>query len=154
MTKRAGRRLGFGPWSLLSVALFLVPARAAAATFDESVAALSQSTGADGVAHAAEAVAATGDPRALRLLQALSDGDALLCAARSRVVLRDSHRALIDAITGAAAAGDSCPEPDIDNEVRRVLDPLITRLELRSRDPAVRAAAVDDIAKSASDDDA
>ena len=42
----------------------------------------------------------------------------------------------------------------VDNQIRRVLAPLMAQLELRSPDPEARLAAVEELARRASDDDA
>jgi hypothetical protein len=138
---------------LLAVIAVCPPARADGTSFEDALAGLSQSTG-EGVSHAAEAISATGDARALRVLQALMDGDVLVCDGSKRVLLHAKDGSFVDAVSGSRSQADGCKEADIDNEVRRVLDPLITRLELRAPEASVRAAAVDEIAKSASEDDA
>ncbi len=154
MSKRSAVRYrGCGVLVFLWALALCARARAAGAPFEDALAGLSQST-ADGVARAAEAISATGDPRALRVLQALMDGNVLFCDGGKRVLLRDANKNLLDAVSGSPAVGEGCQEPDVDNEVRRVLDPLITKLELRSPDAKVRAAAVDELAKSASEEDA
>jgi urea transport system permease protein len=126
-------------------------AKAAPGDFESALVGLAQPPEA-GLGSAAETIAATGDPRALTVLQALMDGDVMVRG--SSVYLRDGTGALHDAATGAAASADGSHAPTVDNGVRRVLDLLITRLQLRSSDPTVRLAAVDGLSKRASDEDA
>ncbi len=137
--------------SVLAAALFSRVGAAAPGAFEEALGRLGAPSD-NGVSGAAQAIAATGDPRALRVLQALMNGDVMVCGAS--VYLRDSSGVLHDAATGAAGSADGCHAPDLDNEVRRVLDPLITRLQLRSSDPSVRRSAVEALSQQASADDA
>jgi len=69
------------------------------------------------------------------------------------VFLRDKNGGMVDALTGAAAAGSVHPAT-INNEIRRVLDPTIARLELKSPDADERLEAVGELARRASEDDA
>ena len=135
------------------VLLFLTrAARADPIPFEEALKGLGQSTS-EAVARSAEAVGATEDPHALGVLQALMDGD-VMASGTGRVFLRDTSGALHDCVSGAPGNGDGCQAPVVDNEVRRVLDVLITRLELHSSDSAMRLLAVDGLAKRDSPEDA
>jgi len=138
------------------VVIFLSPFGSAWADptpFESALTGLAQASP-DAVSRAVAAIAASGDPRALRVLQALMDGDLVACESDGRVLVRDRDGSLHDARTGGAADGAACRAPTVDNGVRRVLDPLIVRLELLAADPALRVAAVDEMAKEASADDA
>jgi len=126
-------------------------ANAAPGTFESALVALGQPSP-EAVSKAVEAIATTEDPRALRVLQALMDGD--LMVNESRVYVRDGDGVFHDAATGDVGSAQGCHAPEVDNGVRRVLDPLITRLQLRSPDPVVRLAAVEGLSKRASGDDA
>jgi urea transport system permease protein len=127
------------------------PARASTPSFEEAVGGLAQPS-ADAVAKAARDIAATEDSRALGVLQALNSGDVLVCG--QAVVVRDGSGALRDARTGSTASAGECRAPEVDNEVRRVLDPLVAQLQLRSPDPTVRSAAVDTLSERANPEDA
>jgi urea transport system permease protein len=107
----------------------------------------------DEVALAVERLAGTGDPRALPILQALNAGDALVTDSGG-VYLRDRDGTLRDARTGNPAGAEPGRPPAIDNAVRRILDPLVARLGLRAATPDARLAAVQELAKRASEDDA
>jgi urea transport system permease protein len=148
---RRARVARFG--TLLVVILTLLYCRTgnAAGAFERALAQLAEPAE-GGVGGAAEAIAATGDSRALAVLQALMNGDILVRG--TAVYLKDDGGSLHDAATGAPASAEGCHAPEVDNGVRRVLDVLITRLQLRSSDFAVRLTAVDALSKRASDEDA
>jgi urea transport system permease protein len=107
----------------------------------------------DVVVQAIAALGATEDPRALKFLQSLDGGDVAVDAAGD-VFVRDSGGALHDAATGAPAVASGVHPLIVDNSIRRVLAPTISRLELRAPDPALRLTAVQDLASHASADDA
>jgi urea transport system permease protein len=138
---------------VLLVPLFVTSvARADPSAFEVALRGLSQPTS-EAVALSAEAIAATEDPRALRILQALMDGDVMVNGA-GQVFLRDANGALHDCLSGALGNGEGCQAPVVDNTVRRDLDVLITHLELHSKDSSMRLLAVDGLAKRASQEDA
>ncbi|MDP9035956.1 MAG: urea ABC transporter permease subunit UrtB [Myxococcota bacterium] len=132
--------------------LFMGTARAEGGAFEEGLAGLSQPS-TEGVAHAVETLGACGDERALGVLEALRDGD-LTVTDSGKVYLHDRSGAARDAATGAAPGSDPGHPPSSNNAVRRVLAPLVARLELGSRDAQVRLAAVDTLGKRDSDEDA
>jgi urea transport system permease protein len=108
----------------------------------------------DNVAKAITDLGATGDPRALDILQAL-DAENLMATDAGKVYIADSGGALHDASTGAAAPPDgSAHHVEVDNQVRRVLAPLMAQLQLHSRDPAVRLSAIEELSSSGSESDA
>jgi urea transport system permease protein len=127
-------------------------AYAAPGPFESALGGLSQPSP-EALTQAAEAIAKTEDPRALRVLQALLDGD-VVANDSGRVYLKDKGGALRDAATGEPSGGELCHEPPVDNGVRRVLGSLITQLQLRDPDAAVRLAAVEDLARRANAEDA
>jgi urea transport system permease protein len=144
-------------WIALAVAAALLAATPAARAddFEAALHGLARPSGAD-VARAVEALGAGGDPRALGLLEALRDG-AVAVTETGQVYLRGSDGVLHDAAAGPAGAGPGAQPtrpPTIDNEVRRVLDPLIARLELRAPSPETRLAAAEELARRADPDDA
>jgi urea transport system permease protein len=127
-------------------------ARADGNDFDAALPGLSQATP-EAVASAVEALGATGDPRALNVLRALDGGDLLVDDA-GEAFMHDKAGALRNVATGAPAAPAASRPAIVDNFVRRVLGPLIGRLELGSDDPAARLSAVEELASRASADDA
>jgi urea transport system permease protein len=142
---------------LVSVAVFFVGllARVALAQTSDLGAAvhdLSLPSGED-VARAVQAIAATGDNRALVVLEALRDGN-LAVTESGHAFVRESSGELHDAVTGARPASEPTRAPTMDNQVRRVLEPLIARLELNAADSKVRLAAVETLAESSSDEHA
>jgi urea transport system permease protein len=106
----------------------------------------------DGATQAIEALAATGDPRALAILQSLDDGK--LVVGDGGKVLIAGEAGLRDAATGAPASAQTTRPVEVDNSIRRVLAPLMARLQLASPDPKVRLAAVEELASSGAEADA
>jgi urea transport system permease protein len=137
-----------------AVAALLLPsvARAADGDFEAALRVLCESSP-DAVTRGAQAIAACGDPRGLRVLQALRDGD-LVVSDAGTVYVRGEDGQLKDALTGGASGREPQRTPDLDNGVRRVLVPLIARLQMQSPDGAVRLEGVEELAKRGSDDDA
>ncbi|HLK39326.1 MAG TPA: urea ABC transporter permease subunit UrtB [Polyangiaceae bacterium] len=139
-------------WLALAAALVLLTGsrRVLAEGFDAAVAGLARASP-DDVARAVEAIGASGDPRALPILQALSDGE-LRVDDDGHAYIYNKDGSLRDVSNGTGTAGPGHP-PSIDNGVRRVLGPLIARLGLQSSDPDTRLAAVADLARRASEED-
>lgn len=95
-----------------------------------------------GLRAAAAAIAATGDPQALPVLQALTAG-ALQESASGLMVIRAGGR-LLDAATGApveASALGALKPVRVNNALRRDVGALIGSLTLNAPDPAARRAA-------------
>ncbi|HTB77129.1 MAG TPA: hypothetical protein VK762_27985, partial [Polyangiaceae bacterium] len=131
-----------GPWvRALSLALAVLASGLSAgtaraegsATFDLAIKGLA-STSTEAVTHAIETLGATEDPRALKILQALDDGNVVV-SDDGGVYIKDAGGALHDAATGAPASPASSHPMVVDNQIRRVLAPLMAQLELRSPDP-------------------
>jgi urea transport system permease protein len=99
----------------------------------------------DAVIRAIQAVAASGQPRARDVLAAMRDGN-LAIGEHGGVFLRDANGALHEAATGDSAPAQSTHDPAMDNETRRVLEPLAARLDLGSPDSKARLAAVETLA--------
>ncbi len=151
---RRPRAAPFRLWATLAAVAVLLAARASladAGDLESAVRGLSQPAG-DDVARAVRAVAAVGDSRALLVLDALRDGN-LAVTEGGRAYVRDSTGVLRDAITGASPGADPTREPTMDNEVRRVLEPLIARLDLQSPDQKTRLAAVETLADRSNEED-
>jgi urea transport system permease protein len=153
---RGARGALFGRWaSIIVVFSVLLASRTALGSPDDLDAALrglSRPSG-DEVARAVEGIAATGDRQALVVLHALRDGNLVVFDSK-RACVRDASGALHDAITGESATSEQGRSPVMDNEVRRVLDPVIARLELDAPDPEVRRAAVEYLENRSSEEDA
>jgi urea transport system permease protein len=152
-------RLWAGPWvralSLVAAVLTVLTVGSAAradATFDLALKGLA-SPSTDTVTHSIETLGVTEDPRALKILQSLNDGNVVI-SDDGGVYLKDDSGALHDASTGAPAAPASSHPMVVDNQIRRVLAPLMAQLELRSSDPKARLEAVAVLAGRASADDA
>ena len=141
-------------WAVLAMSLAIVASARAASATETYVAALggfAQLSG-DDVAHAVRALGESGDPRAIRVLKALRDAELYVDDA-SHVLIRDKNGAMVDALSGAPvpASGHAAT---INNEIRRVLDTLIARLELKSPDPDERLEAVGELARRSNEEDA
>lgn len=135
---------------LVLLAAPMVPsARAEANAFEAAVQALSTASE-DATAKAVEALGATGDARALGVLQALDSGD--LLASDGHLFVKGADGVPRDVVTGAAGTG-SLRSPEVDNNIRRVLSPVLAHLQLASPDPKVRLAAVDILANHGSEED-
>jgi urea transport system permease protein len=95
------------------------------------------------------ALGALGDPRAVSVLQALSDGR-LLKSADGRVVISVTNGGTIrirDAVTGEDIAGadpDSFDRIIVNNRLRGAIEGALGALTLFSTDPAARLAAAQD----------
>jgi urea transport system permease protein len=141
-------------WVAFAAIVMLVAGarRARAADFDSELRGLAESSS-DEVTHSVETLGASGNPRALDVLRALDNGDVQVDEDK-RVYLRDRNGALHDAVTGGPPGSRPLRDANVDNAVRRALGTLIARLELRAPDPESRLAAVKELAKRASEDDA
>jgi urea transport system permease protein len=95
-----------------------------------------------------------GDPAALRALEALYD-DRLKVGPDGAIYVKREARArtLLDPLTGAVVA--SAPSPlrdgEMNNEIRRVILPVIAQLKLSAPDRALRLAAAEELAKRGGD---
>jgi urea transport system permease protein len=135
---------------LLAFALFAAlagPSRAAA--FQEALARF----GADSYAETETAiteVAASGDPRAAEVIQALADGR-LLYASGRRIFIKARADALVDAATGQAVSGEppaGLKPVRVNNRIRRAIESALGGLTLLSPDPAKRLEAAQAVFKS------
>jgi len=100
---------------------------------------------------AVAAVAASGNPLAVQVIEALQDGRLLFSTAEKKVYIREKSGALLDAATGSPAAGS--PPADlkpvrVNNRVRRAIDAAIGSLTLLSSDPVRRLEAARAVFKS------
>ena len=90
------------------------------------------------------AVAASGNPLAVKVIEALQDGRLLFSAEQKKVFIREPSGSLLDAATGKPIAGD--PPSDlqrvrINNRLRRSIDAALGSLTLMSPDPDRRLEA-------------
>jgi urea transport system permease protein len=96
-------------------------------------------------------VAASGDARAITIIQALQDGRLSYSAEQKKVFYKDDAGRLIDAATGAPIQG---AEPSdlavvrVNNRVRRALDAALGSLSLQAPDPAKRLVSAQAVFKS------
>jgi urea transport system permease protein len=99
---------------------------------------------------AAQALAATGDPRAVPVLQTLLAGDLLVIESSGQVVLPDDD-GLIDPVTGAAVEGDT-DGVRVNNGLRRGLRTIIGQMTLLSDDRETRLTAAQSVLRDANPD--
>ena len=100
-------------------------------------------------ATAAEEMGAAGDPRALPVLQALSDGR-LLRRADGSLLVQSAPGQAVEAATGAAADPAGAEVVRINNRVRAALRVALGRLQIVATDPNARLAAVQGVLRSRS----
>ncbi len=97
------------------------------------------------------AVAASGDPRAAALIEALQDGRLLYSAEQKKVFYKDASGKLFDAVTNAAIADSGPADVDavgVNNRIRRAIDAALGGLTLMSPDPAKRLESAQAVFKS------
>ncbi|MBV9948328.1 MAG: urea ABC transporter permease subunit UrtB [Myxococcales bacterium] len=140
--------------ALVPAVLWAYPrtARAAGGDFEAAVRVLCEPAP-DAVIRGAQALVACGDPRGLPVLQALLEGELVVTDAGD-VYVRGEDGELKNAVTGARPGPGPQRTPDLDNGVRRVLAPLIARLQIHAADAKVRAAGVEELARTGTDEDA
>jgi urea transport system permease protein len=100
---------------------------------------------------AINAVAASGNPLAADVIQALQDGRLLFSAQAKKVYIRDTAGAMLDAATGKPIAG--APPADLqavrlNNRLRRAIDAALGGLTLLAADPNKRLEAAQAVYKS------
>ena len=95
-------------------------------------------------------VAATADPRAAAIIEALQDGRLSFSAEQKKVFYKDSAGKLIDALTGMPEAVEPADlsEVRLNNRVRRALDAAIGGMSLQARDPDKRFESAQAVFKS------
>lgn len=97
------------------------------------------------------AVAASGNPLAARVIEALQDARLLFSVAEKKVYIREASGALVETSTGVALAGS--PPTDLkavrlNNRLRRAIDAALGTLTLLSPDPGRRLEAARAVFKS------
>jgi urea transport system permease protein len=95
-------------------------------------------------------VAATADPRAAVIIEALQDGRLSFSAEQKKVFYKDAAGPLIDALTGRPEAAEPADlsEVRLNNRVRRALDAAIGGMSLQARDPDKRFESAQAVFKS------
>jgi len=151
-----------GPFALFLALLALAaallpaaPARADAEAIRPQVEALGIADGFDALEAAIAALAATGDPAAATVLEALSAGDLQVMKADKRVVIvrKDGAATIaVDPITGADIGEIGRRDAEkirVNNRIRNAVAAAAAGLTLRAADPAVRRTAAAEMLRAA-----
>jgi urea transport system permease protein len=100
---------------------------------------------------AVEHLQATGDPKALQVLQAFTDGNLRLDAEGNAFIKTDAGmKPVLD--SAPAAPQGKVETPVVDNTVRRALLPALAALSLSSPDVAIRLSAAQELTKRPSEE--
>jgi urea transport system permease protein len=136
---------------LLAIAMALAgPGAARAADLAEALAHFAAdefSETADGIAK----VAASGDPRAATIIEALQDGRLLFSSQDKKVFYKDKSDKLVDALSGSEVAGAgpaNLATVRVNNRLRRATDAALGGLTLMAPEPAKRLEAAQAVFKS------
>jgi urea transport system permease protein len=100
---------------------------------------------------AVAAVAASGNPLAAQVIEALQDGRLLFSAGDKKIYIRKPPAGLLDAATGQPVSGAEPPGLSavrVNNRVRRAIDAALGGLTLLSADPVKRLEAAKAVFKS------
>jgi urea transport system permease protein len=139
----------------LTLAALLLPtaaARADTTEYESAIHSLAEPSPEE-VSRGVSGLGACGDPRAVGVLEALRDGQ-LVVTQGGGVYVKDAGGVFHDALNGAPSGPQTGRAPPVDNALRRVLLPVLARLELGSSDRTVRLAAIDTLANRGNDEDA
>ena len=135
----------------LMLAMLIVGATAVRAdSYEDALAGFTTDTFSD-TADAIDAVAASGNPLAAPLLEALRDGRLTFSAKEKKVFIKTENGSLLDAATGKPSAGP--PPDDIDtvrlnNRMRNLIEAALGSLTLMAPDPGRRYEAAQAVFKS------
>ena len=135
----------------LMLAMLIVGATAVRAdSYEDALAGFTTDTFSD-TADAIDAVAASGNPLAAPLLEALRDGRLTFSAKEKKVFIKTADGARLDAATGKPLAGP--PADDIDtvrlnNRLRNLIEAALGSLTLMAPDPGRRYEAAQAVFKS------
>jgi urea transport system permease protein len=135
---------------LLAIVMMFAAAPLRAAGIDEALAHFT-SDDYDEIEQGIAAVAASGDPRAAAIIEALQDGRLLYSAEQKKVFYKDAAGKLFDAATDAAIPDSGPADIDtvgVNNRIRRAIDAAIGSLTLMSPDPAKRYESAQAVFKS------
>lgn len=142
-----GRRVARLVMLALALVATFATSAARAAGFEEAIGHLSADANAGNLATAVEAIAASGDPRALRVLEALSD-DKIVFDENGAVFIEENKQ-LSPVLAGHTRTPvGRISRPVVDNRVRRIVAPAVAALRLASPDVDIRRAAAEELAKS------
>jgi urea transport system permease protein len=128
----------------------LQAAQAQAPTYENALAGFAADSFGDTEA-AITGVAASGNPLAAQVIEALQDGRLLFNADDKKIYIKDAAGAFLDAATGRPAAGiaaDKLQNVRVNNRLRRAIDAAVGGLTLLSNDPGKRMDAARAVFKS------
>lgn len=121
-------------------------AGAAAQSIDDMLAKIA-SAKFDDIEAGISGLAASGSPRALPVLQALTDGKLLIQPAQKQAYIKADDGSLVEAATGSVASADvvatSLKPVRVNNRVRRAVEAAMGGLTLLSPDPIKRQEAAE-----------
>jgi urea transport system permease protein len=124
---------------------------ALAAPLDDTLARFG-STKFDDIEAAIDGLAASGEPRAASILEALAEGRLLVQPAERRVYVKEPSGGLVEAATGQAApaeaSADALKPVRVNNRLRRAVAAALGGLTLLSPDPGKRLEAAQAVLRS------
>jgi urea transport system permease protein len=133
------------------ICVFGLVGTAAAQSIDDLLAKFA-STKFDDIEAGITGLAASGNPRATAILDALGAGDLLIQPAERRAYIKAADGSLVDAATGDAAPADlvaaSLKPVRVNNRIRRAIEAALGGLTLMSPDPARRLEAAQAVFRS------
>src|SRR5262249_52429614 len=134
---------------VLALALLLAGGWAHAQDYDTALAGFAKDSFGDTEA-AINAVAASGNPFAAQVIEALQDGRLLFDPDDKKIYIRQKTGPLLDAATGrpAASAPAGLKPVRINNRLRRAIDAALGGLTLLASDPGKRFEAAQAVFKS------
>jgi urea transport system permease protein len=138
--RRSGRLLSF---LVALLVLVLGCASARAQSFDEGLARLS-SAKFEEIEAGIQMLAATADPRAAAVLEAMADGR-LLARPDKVLLVKEPDGSVREAASGTATEAGSAKPVRVNNRIRRALDSALGSLTMMSPDPAKRLTAANSI---------
>ena len=134
---------------LAFILALLMPAGAGAGPVDEAFSGFASASYGD-IEKAIETLAASGHPTAEATLRALDGGNLFVREADKAILYKTKDGKLLDARTGAEAAGgaDGLKPVRVNNRVRRAVTAALGSLTLLNPKPGVRRAAAESVFKS------
>jgi urea transport system permease protein len=133
---------------VLAVALWLVAAPLYAQTYDDALTKFAADSFSETEA-GITGVAASGNARAIDVIEALSDQRLLFDAATKKIYVREKSGRVLDASTGeAASAPAGVKTVRLNNRLRRAIEAALGSLTLLSSDPGKRYEAAQAVFKS------
>ncbi|HVX76763.1 MAG TPA: urea ABC transporter permease subunit UrtB [Bradyrhizobium sp.] len=134
---------------VLSIVLIAIAVPAFAGPFEDAVGKFANDDFSD-TEEAVNAIAASGNPLAFRIISALQDGRLMADSDAKKVYITGKDGKSVDAATGAPVASvpDSADAVRLNNHLRRVVEAALSGLTLSSPDPDKRIEAARSIFKS------